>query len=581
MRESGTSTRARRATRSVVSASQSAARASASAAGGATRIVHRLTGASGAGRTGLDSLIELTAASSLGDAFVAVALAGTLFFSVSVDQARTKIAVALLITMAPFAVLAPFIGPMLDKVQQGRRFILAGTLLARGLLCWGMAGAVQHNDVVTLLPAAFGVLVLQKAFGVTRSAIAPRLLPAEITLVTANARSALASLIASTVGGGAAAGIAVLAGGGEEGATWVLRIGTVAYLAAMALCLRLPEGVDSPLPVPGEPAVAPGGLAAGPDGPSGPGAGYDRHAAGYGGPEARYGGPGAASDRAGARNGGPEAGYSRPEAGYAGAEAGYGRPEADYGDRPGAGHDGRGGGPDGLAGGPDRHAHPPSGARGPQGTMPLPRPARRRWRFPRLGPVVGEAMGANAALRAFSGFMIFFLIFLLRTVHFGTVPDKLALGELVGASLIGGFIGTAIGAGLKSRAPQVIVFGMPALTAIVTALSAVFFGLYAALAVALMAALGQALVKLSLDSIVQREIGEEVRSSTFAASETLHQLSWVVGGLAGLLMSLTDSGVAGLTVAASCLAVALTVLLLRRRRRIMDGRRHLARPQMS
>jgi hypothetical protein len=190
-------------------------------------------------------------------------------------------------------------------------------------------------------------------------------------------------------------------------------------------------------------------------------------------------------------------------------------------------------------------------------------------------------MGANAALRAFSGFMIFFLIFLLRTVHFGTVPDKLALGELVGASLIGGFIGTAIGAGLKSRAPQVIVFGMPALTAIVTALSAVFFGLYAALAVALMAALGQALVKLSLDSIVQREIGEEVRSSTFAASETLHQLSWVVGGLAGLLMSLTDSGVAGLTVAASCLALALTVLLLRRRRRIMDGRRHLARPQMS
>jgi predicted branched-subunit amino acid permease len=80
---------------------------------------------------------------------------------------------------------------------------------------------------------------------------------------------------------------------------------------------------------------------------------------------------------------------------------------------------------------------------------------------------------------------------------------------------------------------------------------------------------------------VQREIGEEVRSSTFAASETLHQLSWVVGGLAGLLMSLTDSGVAGLTVAASCLTLALTVLLLRRRRRIVAGRRHLARPQMS
>ena len=262
MRESGTSTRARRATRSVVSASQSAARAGASAAGGAGRVLHRLTGASGAGRTGLSNLIELTAASSIGDAFVTVALAGTLFFSASLDQARTKIALALLITMAPFAVLAPFIGPMLDKVQQGRRFILAGTLLARGLLCWGMAVAVQHNDAINLLPAAFGVLVLQKAFGVTRSAIAPRLLPAEITLVTANARSALASLIASTLGVGAAAGIDVVAGGGQGGGAWVLRIGTVAYLAAMALCLRLPDGVDSPL-------VVSAGLTASPDGPAG------------------------------------------------------------------------------------------------------------------------------------------------------------------------------------------------------------------------------------------------------------------------------------------------------------------------
>jgi MFS family permease len=485
----------------VVSASQTAARAGASAAGGASRVVHRLTRASGAGRTGLANLIELTAASSLGDAFVAVALAGTLFFSASVDQARTRVALALLITMAPFAVLAPFIGPMLDRVQQGRRFILAGTLLARGLLCWGMAGAVQHNDAVTLLPAAFGVLVLQKAFGVTRSAIAPRLLPAEITLVTANARSALASLVASTLGAGAAAGIDIVAGGGQSGAAWVLRIGTAAYLAAMVLGLRLPDGVDSP-------------RLAGGDMPGG--------AASHGPAAASHGSAAASLDGHGAAANGP---------------------------------------------------HGPRRPRGPRGTVPLPQPSRRRWRFPSLGPIVGEAMGANAALRAFSGFMIFFLAFLLRTVHFGRVPDKVALGEMIGAAALGGFLGTAIGAGLKSREPQVIVFGMLALTTVVTAASAALFGLWAALVVALMAALGQALVKLALDSIVQREIGEEIRSSTFAASETLHQLSWVAGGLAGLLMSLTDSGVAGLTVAACALALALTVLLLRRRRRILDNRR--------
>ncbi len=181
-------------------------------------------------------------------------------------------------------------------------------------------------------------------------------------------------------------------------------------------------------------------------------------------------------------------------------------------------------------------------------------------------------MRANATLRAYSGFMIFFLAFLLRTVHFGHVSDKAALGEMIGAAAIGGFIGTAIGAGLRSRAPQAIVFGMLTLAMITTAICAAFFGLWAALVVALAAALGQTLVKLALDSILQREIGEEVRSSTFAASETLHQISWVAGGLAGLLMSLTNSGVAGLTVAAGGLAVALVTLVLGRRQRILRAR---------
>src|SRR6476620_5222759 len=118
--------------RSAVSAARSVGRGGARAGNGAKRAVRRLTRAGGAGGTGVANRIERSAASSVGDAFVAVALAGTLFFSASVDQARGRVALALLITIAPFAVLAPFIGPLLDRVQQGRRFILAGTLLARG-----------------------------------------------------------------------------------------------------------------------------------------------------------------------------------------------------------------------------------------------------------------------------------------------------------------------------------------------------------------------------------------------------------------------------------------------------------------
>jgi MFS family permease len=496
-----------------------------------------MTGASGARRTGLSSLIELTAASSVGDAFVAVALAGTLFFNASVSQARSQVAIALLVTMAPFAVLAPLIGPLLDRLQQGRRFILAGTLLARGALCWGMAGAVFYHDSVTLLPAAFGVLVLQKAYGVTRSAITPRLLPREITLVTANARTGLASLVASTLGVALAAGLEYVTGGGSGGAAWVLRVGTVVYLAAMALCFRVPERVDLPLeheePGP-SPATVP---LAGEPPPARPHAGEP--------PRTR-----------------PYAGEPPPARPYAG-EPPAGRPRA-------AGQHGT--------------AYPPGDGQSPRQARRNwngagPPPSRTRWRTLRqLGPVVGEAMRANASLRAFSGFMIFFLAFLLRTVHFPGVTDKAALAGMIAAAGAGGFLGSALGSALKTRRPLLITFGILAFSTVVTALCAAYFGLWAALVVALVAAFGQVLSKLALDSTVQQEIGEEIRTSAFAASETLNQLSWVAGGLAGVLLSLTNSGVTGLTVAASGLGISFILLVLHRRRRVLATRQRATRP---
>ncbi len=492
---SGARPQARRAADGFASGLRSTGRAGASTARGTGRVIRRMTQASGAGRTGLDRVIELTAAGAAADAFVAVALAGTLFFSTSVDQARGRIALTLLITMAPFAVLAPFIGPMLDRVRDGRRYIMIGTLLARGLLCWGMAGAVQHSDTVTLLPAAFGVLVLQKAYGVTRSSVTPRVLPASITLVSANARISLAALVASTVGVGAAGAVSLLAGGGTTGATWALRVGTLVYLAAIALGIRLPTRVDQQEPTPA--------------------------GAGDAAPAAAGPGPAAAGSRRG--------GTTIPQDTI-----------------PGAG-----------------------GARGAAA-----RPRRAGWAatLRSVGPIVGEAMRGNAALRAFSGYMIFFLAFLLRTVHFPGVSDKLALAAMIAAAGAGGFIGTGFGALLKARTPHLILFVLLCTSTAITAVCAAFFGLWAALAVALVAAFSQVLAKLALDSIVQREVPEEVRSSTLAASETIHQLAWVAGGLAGLAMSITDSGVAGLAVPAAGLAVTAALLLASRRRRILTAR---------
>ncbi len=488
---------AARASRSVFSASQSAARASAAAAGGAGRVVHHMTRASGAGRTGLANLIELTAAGSVGDAFVTVSLAGSLFFSASLQQARGELAIAMIVTIAPFTLLAPFVGPMLDRVQQGRRYILAGTLLARGLLCWGMSAAL-HGDVVTLLPAAFGVLILQKAYQVTRAAVTPRLLPAELTLVSANARSNLAALIASTLGVALAAGL-----DWAFGAAWVLRLGALVYIAGTVLGMRLPDSVDVPDPL-------------------GDASGDQRRTS----PAAAAAGPAAAG-----------AGSATAAGPAAFGQAGTRQP----------GH--------------------------PAATRPLRAPSRGGLQTLRsVGPIVGEAMRGNAALRAFSGFLLFFLAFLLRADHFRGLPHNAALGALGLAVASGGFIGTALGSRLRSRRPHLIVFGMLAAATVVSAACAWFFGLWAALAVAFVAATAQVLVKLALDSTVQHEIGEEIRSSAFAVSETLNQLSWVVGGLAGLAMSLTGSGVAGLSVAAAGLAVTLVLLLAGRRRRILAAR---------
>jgi predicted MFS family arabinose efflux permease len=127
----------------------------------------------------------------------------------------------------------------------------------------------------------------------------------------------------------------------------------------------------------------------------------------------------------------------------------------------------------------------------------------------------------------------------------------------------------AVGSLIRARAPQFILFSMLILAPIVTATCAWFFSLTAAIAVAFTAALAAGLAKLSLDSIVQREIGEEIRSSAFAVSETLNQVANVAGSLAGVLVSILNNGPAGLAIAAAWLTVALVLLVARRRRRIL------------
>jgi hypothetical protein len=171
------------------------------------------------------------------------------------------------------------------------------------------------------------------------------------------------------------------------------------------------------------------------------------------------------------------------------------------------------------------------GPRGPGGTIavsasgyppPLREPARpgpgRRWRTLRtVGPVVAEAMSVNTVLRAFSGYTFFFFAFLLQSVHFG-VSKHVALAALALAVAAGSAVAMAIGSVLRSRAPQLIMYAVLTVAPVVAAAAAWLFGLAAVMAVAFAAICRASLAKLAQDSIVQREIGDELRSSAFGVS---------------------------------------------------------------
>ena len=194
----------------------------------------------GAGEQGMIRLLDLHAASIAGDTLIAVGLAGTVFFAVPAGEARGRVALYLLVTMLPFALLAPVVGPVLDRFRHGRRYALATTFLARAFLAYLIS---ENLDDIALYPAAFGILVSSRAYGVARSAAVPRLLPPKVPLSAANARASLFGTVAGAVV--APVGIVAAAKFGEQ---WPLRIATVIFLCGMVTSLRLPPKADSEPP---------------------------------------------------------------------------------------------------------------------------------------------------------------------------------------------------------------------------------------------------------------------------------------------------------------------------------------------
>ena len=214
----------------------------------------RAAGTAAVASTPFSKLAVAHLLSSAGDALVTLALAGSLFFSISPNAARGRVALSLVLTIAPFAVVAPFLGPAIDRLQGGRRYIILVTALGRVVSCVFMAASVHS---LLLFPAAFFTLVFSKAHAVAKSALVPAVVASDDELVEANAKltvgAALVGLLAAIPG----VGILKL-----FNAAAVLRVAAIVFFATAVASVRIaPARVDRrPLPSGAEETVRTWGI---------------------------------------------------------------------------------------------------------------------------------------------------------------------------------------------------------------------------------------------------------------------------------------------------------------------------------
>ncbi|WP_202320567.1 MFS transporter [Mycobacterium intracellulare] len=211
-------------------------------------MVQRAATADGADKSGLTALTWPTVANFAVDAAMAVALANTLFFAAATGESKGRVALYLLITIAPFAVIAPLIGPALDRLQHGRRVALAASFALRTALALVLIlnydGASGSYPSMVLYPCALAMMVFSKSFSVLRSAVTPRVMPPTIDLVRVNSRLTMFGLLGGTIAGGA------IAGGVEFVCTHLFKLPGALFVvvavtvAGASLSMRIPRWVE-------------------------------------------------------------------------------------------------------------------------------------------------------------------------------------------------------------------------------------------------------------------------------------------------------------------------------------------------
>ncbi len=460
-----------------------------------------------------------------GDTLFAVSLAGSLFFSISPTAAKDKVLLYLLLTMGPFAVVAPALGPLIDRSRGARRAMVVASALGRAMLCPFVARDIHS---LLLFPEAFLILVLSKVYLVTKGALVPEM-------------AALGLLDETAPDGHQVAASDVADVADEETAEVLGGAGPVGRLS-------------SSTPPYGTPVVE----------VEDPGGGPPRQEADLATLNARLGLLASLSGFA----------FALPGVlilKLAGAPAVLWSDVAVFAAAVVAG-----------ARLPVRRLKRANDERGARAAESVPQPVQLapdevgRWAgdaedLAALGPIADPpvylALMPMSVLKALLGFFTFLLAFGLRRQEAATWWFGLFLGALTAGALLGVLSVAWIRRVLSE--PQMLT-GALWLVAAVAGLGAVFTGRWFLTVVAFGIGVAGAVAKPSFDALVQRGVRDLDQGRAFARFETQLQLLWVLGSLVPVVLSLPIA--AGNLVMAIVAAVgALSYLSSRRALRVRWG----------
>jgi hypothetical protein len=180
-----------------------------------------------------------------GETAMTIALADSLFLSVSPDAARGKIFLFLLVSMAPFVVISPLIGPRIDRLKGGHRMVVILVGIMRALVLIGISQVVTSKEIIPsigLYVLVFSAMILGKTYSIAKSAIVPSTVEFEDDLVKANSKL---GQIAGITGFIVAIPVGLLQ---FISTTAALGFGVLAYLFAALNAYRMPKIAVAPKP---------------------------------------------------------------------------------------------------------------------------------------------------------------------------------------------------------------------------------------------------------------------------------------------------------------------------------------------